>query len=88
MDTNNLIEKLRGVQFCTCGSEQKKVLQNVTTRYKGKHIRIESVPSLVCLRNDTHVTHTMRTRRNIRNLLSIAYTNDWSHILYRELGNV
>lgn len=85
MNTDNFISKVRAVNFCTCGSEQHITPQNVTTRYKGKHIRIESVPSFVCERDNTHVQHTMRTRRNIRNLLTIAYMNDWTHILYREI---
>ncbi|AIW03177.1 hypothetical protein CPT_Mater20 [Bacillus phage Mater] len=85
MNTDNFISKVRAVNFCTCGSEQRMSLQNVTTRYKGKHIRIESVPSFVCERDNTHVQHSMRTRQHIRKLLTTAYYNGWTHILYREI---
>lgn len=57
--------------ICVCGHKLEGVKQNVTTKYKGKSIRILDVPCFIC-KND-HLKMSRETRKRLRFDLKDCY---------------
>jgi len=85
MSVNERMLKDIETTSCLCGGTAKRRPQNITLRWKGKHITIEDVPSYICERNDKHVRLSIQVKRCMRAIMNEAYRNGWSRVMYREV---
>lgn len=56
---------------CTCGKTYTKTRQNITTKYKGKNIRLIGVPVFVC--ENGHEKIDKQTQKRMRFDLKHVY---------------